>query len=278
MILGIYPRAHRPACWIYNDYGYGHGPLNVSGAIQKSCNYFFYEMGYRLGIDRLSAYASYFGLGRKTGIELPNESTGTLASAETAQKKGDSWTEGSTLSAAIGQSYNDFTPIQVAKYVAMIANKGQVVKPTIIQNIVTSEGNKVPKEEIEKYVNEKLGLDDVYTESVSMNEQNINAVLEGMRSVTEEVGGTAYSIFEGFEIPVGGKTGSTEAGNYTNAWFAGFAPFDNPEIAVVVLVENGGHGNYTAEVVRNIIGEYFGMNIEEIKENMSALYDTESLR
>ncbi len=275
---GVYPRAHHPECWIYTSYHYGHGLLNVSGAIQHSCNYYFYEIGYRLGIDRLSAYASYFGLGRRTGIELPNESAGTLASAETAQKLGDTWTEGSTLSAAIGQSYNDFTPIQVAKYIAMVANKGQVVKPTIIQNVVTSEGNQVSKEEINAYVNEKLGLDDDYTESISMSQENINAVLEGMRSVTDEVGGTAYSTFKDFNISVGGKTGSTEAGNYVNAWFAGFAPFDNPEIAVVVLVENGGHGSYTAEVVRDIIGEYFGMNIQEVKENMYATYDTESLR
>ena len=80
-----------------------------------------------------------------------------------------------------------------------------------------------------------------------------------MRSVTDEVGGTAYDTFKDFNISGGGKTGSTEAGNYTNAWFAGFAPFDNPEIAVVVLVENAGHGSYTAEVARDIIAEYFGI-------------------
>lgn len=275
---GVYPRAHHPECWIYTSYHYGHGYLNVSGAIQHSCNYFFYETAERMGIDKLSAYASYFGLGRRTGVELPNESSGTLASVETAQKKGEEWTEGGTLSAAIGQSYNDFTPLQVAKYIAMVANKGQVVKPTIIQNVVNSEGNQVPKESIQAYVNQKLGLDDNYTESINMSEENINAVLEGMRSVTDEVGGTAYDTFKDFNISVGGKTGSTEAGNYTNAWFAGFAPFDNPEIAVVVLVENGGHGSYTAEVVRDIIGEYFGMNVQEIREDMSATYDTESLR
>ena len=275
---GVYPRAHHPECWYYTSYHVGHGYLNVSGAIQHSCNYFFYETAERMGIDKLSAYASYFGLGRKTGIELPNESSGSLASVETAQRKGEEWTEGGTLSAAIGQSYNDFTPLQVAKYIAMVANRGQVVKPTIIQNVVNSEGNQIPKEEVNEFVSKKLGLDDDFTESINMSEENINAVLEGMRSVTDDVGGTAYSTFKDFDITVGGKTGSTEAGNYTNAWFAGFAPFDNPEIAVVVLVENGGHGSYTAEVVRDIIGEYFGMNMEEIRENMSATYETESIR
>ena len=276
--VGVYPSAHHPECWIYTSYHYGHGWLNVSGAIQHSCNYFFYETAERLGIDRLSAYGSYFGLGRKTGVELPNESSGTLASVETAQKKGEEWTEGGTLSAAIGQSYNDFTPLQVAKYIAMVANRGQVVNPTIIQNVVNSEGNQIPKEEIQSFVNEKLGLSGDMTESLNMSEENIDAVLEGMRSVTDDVGGTAYSTFKDFNISVGGKTGSTEAGNYTNAWFAGFAPFENPEIAVVVMVENGGHGSYTAEVVRDIIGEYFGMNSQEIRENMSAMYDTESIR
>ena len=93
-----------------------------------------------------------------------------------------------------------------------------------------------------------------------------------MRSVTDE-GGTASSVFRGFDIEVGGKTGSAEAGPNVNAWFAGFAPYNNPEIAVVVMVENGGHGYYTAEVAREIIAEYFGMNINsgEIQEDNSAL-------
>lgn len=104
-----------------------------------------------------------------------------------------------------------------------------------------------------------------------MGEENLSAVLEGMRSVTTESGGTAYSIFRNFNIEVGGKTGSAEAGSNVNAWFAGFAPFDNPEIAVVVMVENGGHGSYTAEVVRDIMAEYFGMNAGNVVEDMTAI-------
>ena len=95
------------------------------------------------------------------------------------------------------------------------------------------------------------------------------AVLDGMQSVTQETGGTAYNIFKNFSIKVGGKTGSAEApGNKVNAWFVGYAPFDDPEIAIVVMVENGGHGNYTAEVVRDIMAEYFGINTQDITENM----------
>ena len=99
-----------------------------------------------------------------------------------------------------------------------------------------------------------------------------------MKGVTSESGGTAYSTFRNFNIEVGGKTGSAQAGNKTNAWFVGFAPFDNPEIAVVVLVENGGHGGYTAEVARDIFSEYFGMNSSDVTEDMTAKTTVESVR
>ena len=98
-----------------------------------------------------------------------------------------------------------------------------------------------------------------------------------MRSVAED-GGTAYSVFKDFDVSVGGKTGSAEAGKYVNAWFTGFAPFEDPEISIVVMVENGGHGNYTAEVVREIMSEYFGMNVANVTEDMSAKLETESFR
>ena len=105
----------------------------------------------------------------------------------------------------------------------------------------------------------------------------MKAVLEGMRSVAED--GTASSVFRNFEIAVGGKTGSAEApGNKVNAWFAGFAPFDNPEIAVIVMVENGGHGYYAAEAVREIMREYFGMNTQDVTESVTATPYTESFR
>ena len=102
-----------------------------------------------------------------------------------------------------------------------------------------------------------------------INEETINTVMDGMKSVTTETGGTAYSVFKDFEIEVGGKTGSAEAGENVNAWFTGFAPYDNPEIAVVVFVENGGHGYYTATVARAIFESYFGTN-EEIEEDRTA--------
>lgn len=281
---GIYPKGSNPHCWIYDRYHYGHGRINVSQALQKSCNYYFYETGSRLGLEKLSAYANYFGLGRRTGIELPYEAKGTLASPETAQRMNDTAPESTLLSAAIGQSYNDFSPIQVAKYISMIANRGQVVNPTIIKNVVDSDGKQVSKTELENYVQEKLGLDPKDTDSLQISDENMNAVLEGMRGVTDD-NGTAAAVFDGFSIAVGGKTGSTESGTYdsngteiVNAWFVGFAPFDNPEIAVVGMVENGWHGSYVAEVVRDIISEYFGMNVEEINEDVNASLEVEFVR
>ncbi len=263
-------------CWHYTDYHSGHGLLNVSGAIQHSCNFFFYETGKRMGIDTLVKYAKYFGLGSKTGVELSSEAAGTLASKETSEQLNKPWNGGDVLNAVIGQGDNSFTPLQMVKYVSMLANGGKQIKPTIIQSVQNYDGTEVSKDEISKYVDGKLGLYEKNVENLQLKQENLNTILAGMKSVTGERGGTAYNIFKDFNIEVGGKTGSAEAGTKVNAWFAGFAPYNNPEIAIVVMVENGGHGNYTAEVVREIIAEYFGMN-SDVKEDMTAIPYTEIL-
>lgn len=276
--IGVYPRGHHPVCWYYTSFHSGHGYLNVSEAIKHSCNYFFYELGYRMGIDTLSKYASYFGLGRKTGIELQGEAVGDLATREKVEKQNKEWYLADTLSAAIGQSYNNFTPVQMAKYISMLVNGGNPIDVSIVKNIINIDGQEVSKQEINEFVNKKLNLQDEKVENLNMKKENIKAVLEGMRGVTSESGGTAYSTFKNFEIEVGGKTGSAQTGNGTNGWFVGFAPFDDPEIAVVVLVENGGHGGYTAEVAKKIIAEYFGMNAKKVDENMSASSNIQTVR
>lgn len=276
--IGVYPRGHHPVCWYYTSFHSGHGYLNVSEAIKHSCNYFFYELGYRMGIDTLSKYASYFGLGRKTGIELQGEAVGDLATREKVEKQNKEWYLADTLSAAIGQSYNNFTPVQMAKYISMLVNGGNPIDVSIVKNIINIDGQEVSKQEINEFVNKKLNLQDEKVENLNIKKENIKAVLEGMRGVTSESGGTAYSTFRNFEIEVGGKTGSAQTGNGTNGWFVGFAPFDDPEIAVVVLVENGGHGGYTAEVAKKIIAEYFGMNAKKIDENMSASSNIQTVR
>ena len=273
---GIYPKYTNPKCWYYTSYHKGHGYLNVSEAIKHSCNYFFYELADKMGIDKLSQYANYFGLGSKTGIELSSETAGTLASKETKSKLTDEiWYPGETLSAAIGQSYNSFTPLQVAKYISILANSGKQVNPTIIKEVINSDGEKIDKTEIEDFVNEKLGLQSDSLEDIELNQEYLDAIFEGMKSVAHDPGGTAYNVFKDFNIEVGGKTGSAEAGKYVNAWFAGFAPYDEPEIAVVVMVENGGHGSYTGYVVRDIIQAYFELYPQDAGENMGANSYTE---
>lgn len=269
-------------CWYYTDYHRGHGYLNVSEAIEKSCNYFFYETGDRMGIDKLAEFAKYFGLGTKTGIELQGETAGVLADRETKKQKhpdDQNWNPGNTLNASIGQGDNEFSPLQMARYISMLANGGHKIDVSIVKTIRNSDGSEASREEINKFVNKKLGLEEDTQEERQLNQNYLNAVLQGMKSVTSDTGGTAYVRFKDFNISVGGKTGSAEApNNQVHAWFVGFAPFENPEIAIVVMVENGGHGNYTAEVVRDIMGEYFGMNTQDIEENMGAMIYTETLQ
>ena len=271
-------------CWYYTDYHRGHGYLNVSQAIERSCNYFFYETSDRMGIETLAKYARYFGLGQKTGIELPSEATGAMATPEYAETVGVTWTKGQTINASIGQGLDNFSPLQMAKYISMLANGGNDIDVTIIKSIIKPDGTEASREEINNFVNQKLGLvEEEESEEVTISEKTMKAVLEGMRSVTTDETGTAYSRFQDFGVAVGGKTGSAESfdanGNeIVNAWFAGFAPYDDPEIAVVVMVENGGHGNYTAEAVVDIMTEYFGMNAQDVQEDMSAVNYNQSLR
>ena len=267
-----------PACWYYNDYGRGHGPLNIAQAIQKSCNYFFFEVSQRMGIENIEKYARYFGLGSKTGIEIVGENSGTLATREVAKQKGEVWSAAQTAYASIGQGFNNFTPLQMCKYLAMVANGGNKLDVSIVKSVIKSNGTQVSKGEIDEFINKKLGLTNDETEDLQISEETMHTVLEGMRSVTEGEGGTAYTTFKDFSITVGGKTGSAEAGKRTDGWFAGFAPYEDPEIAVVVMVENGHHGFYTAEIVKEIIYEYFGMNIVSVTEDMSASVETESFR
>lgn len=260
---GVYKK-YKPEkeCWYYTSYHKGHGYLNVTQALQKSCNYFFYETGDRIGIDTLSKYALHFGLGKKTGIELPSEKAGVLASKATNSeiRPGTSVGPGYVLNAAIGQGDNSFTPMQIAKYISSIANGGTVVNPTIIKSVLNSDGTEVSKEEIRKYTNEKLGIEET-DDGIAISAESINIAREGMRMAASEAGGTAYSVFKKFNIEVAGKTGSAEAINdKVNAWFVCFAPFEKPEVAVVVMIENGGHGNYAAEVARDVLTQYFGMN------------------
>lgn len=259
-----YYRDYQPRCWKSG----GHGWLNVTKAIEVSCNYFFYETGRRTGIDRLVQVASALGLGQKTGVELPGEEAGILASKETMSP----WSEGYTIQAAIGQLNNSFTPLQMAKYVAMVANGGQNLEVTLIKSITNADGTEVPKDEVEPYVNEKLGVSGNSGSDINISDENLQAIKEGMKGVTSDGSGTAYTYFRDFDIEVGGKTGSasTDDNGNANAWFVGFAPFDDPEIAVAVYIKDGQHGSYTAVTAREIFAQYLGMNSTSVTEDMTA--------
>lgn len=239
-----YYKDYQPSCLEWR-YGETHGYVNTELGLQESCNYYFYEIGRRLGIDKLVLYADRFGLGKTTGIEIGGEASGTVASPENRKKRGEQWYPGDTLQASIGQSDNLFTPIQLACYVSSIANGGTRYKPHILKSVKDSKTGAVV-EEIKPEIVEKIEISD----------KTLNAVKAGMRKVTEE--GTAESAFKGFEIAVGGKTGTAEVPNgSSNGIFVAFAPFDNPEIAVAIVLEHGGHGSEAAPIARAIFETYF---------------------
>ena len=278
---GVYPYGDGQACWYYRSYGVGHGYLNLTQAIKYSCNYFFYDLGYRMGIDTIAEYAGRYGLGKRTGVELMGESSGIVASREYANSIGyTTWYPADTLSAAIGQSFNSYTPIQMARYISMIANGGKNVDVSIIKSIINPDGTEVSKEEIENFVKESIGTENELKEDLNISEENLDAIREGMKGVTSEPGGTAYSTFADFNIDIAGKTGSAQTGvdGEAHGWFVGFAPYNEPEIAVVVMVEKAGSGGYTAVVAKEIMEEYFGMNSEKVTEDKNAESSVESVR
>ena len=272
---GVFYLGHKPACWIWNSRRQVHGNVNAKTALMVSCNYYYYEVASRIGIDKIAEYARKFGLGEKTGIELYGESSGTVASREYVKALNERgakkiWTIGDTLSASIGQSYNVFTPLQMCYYISTLANKGIKTDVTIIKDIIDSEGNSLNIEEVKENINRKRGLEEKEKEDINISEDTINAIFEGMRSVTGDHGGTVYGTFSDFPIEVAGKTGTATSGNGSdNAWFVGFAPYDAPEIAVVVIVEHGGHGYFTARAVKDIMEEYFGYNNDKIDEDLT---------
>lgn len=185
----------------------------------------------------------HLDFGRTTGVELTSEKQGTLATREwLKESKGETWTEGHTLNASIGQGDNDFTPIQMAKYISILVNGGKQINPTILKTIINADGTEVNRQEAESSVDVRINRNKNNEQDIDISEENLKAIMEGMRGVTSQSGGTAYAVFRNFNIEVGGKTGSaqkmTEKGEITNALFVGFAPFDNPEIAVVCIIEN----------------------------------------
>ncbi len=262
---GIYEYGHNPKCWVYTSYRRTHGYINVSEAIKVSCNCYFYEVGRRIGIDELVKYSKLFGLGNKTGIEIDGEKKGTIAGDNNVDK----WYLGDTLSAAIGQSYNSYTPVQLANYIATLSNGGSLNRVSLVKDVSDNNGKSVSQNELLKYIEDYTSVKFKKSE-LNLKQENINAITEGMKTVTSEVGGTSYITFKNSKIEVAGKTGTAQVSSGSeNALFVGFAPADNPKIAVVAVIEHGGNGVYTASVVKPIMDEYFNITQEEKTEQIN---------
>lgn len=233
----------QPKCWIYNSYGGTHGAVNVSQAITVSCNYFFYEVGRLMGIRTLDSYATQFGLGQHTGIEI-GDSAGVLASPEYAEKIGETWTDGQTITAAIGQSYNLFTPLQLANYVATLVGGGDHYEAHLLKSAKSFDNSSVV------YAYNKAPIN-----HVDMADSTLEAVKKGARGLA--TGSLSY-VFRNCVVDVGCKTGTAETGQkLTNGCFVAFAPYDDPQIAVCVVAEQGGGGANLAPVALDIINAYF---------------------
>lgn len=248
--------SYQPRCWLYRQYGRTHGTINVSDAIKYSCNYFFYQVASQLGSAPLTKYASALGLGQKTGIELKGEKAGMLACPESrVAAGGGDWYPADTLMSYIGQGDHQYTPVQLANYVATIVNGGTRYRPHLLKSVLNYTNTKTIKEQ-EPFIIEK----------VEFSDSTQAAIKKGMKGVVTD-DGTASSYFRSFPIAVGGKTGSAQNINHSaTGIFVSFAPYENPEIAVVVIGEYAGSGGSMAPVCIAIYNQYFGLNKEEPAE------------
>ncbi len=243
---GIYTyyKDPQPMCWIYSQTGSTHGRINVSQAITDSCNYFFYEVGRLTGIRTLDSYASQFGLGQSTGIEI-GDSSGVLASPEWAESHDQEWTDGQTITAAIGQSYNLFTPLQLANYVATLVGGGDHYQAHLLKNVKAYDNSRLLYMYGDKPMN-----------TVEISDSTLSAVTKGMHELT--VSGSVAYAFENCVVSAGAKTGSAQVGtDIANGVFVAYAPYEKPEIAVAIVIEKGGSGAALANTAVEIINSWF---------------------
>ncbi len=237
-----------------------HGDLKLKEALETSCNIYFHQLGLMTTIDKIDKWAKMFGLGEYTDIDIPNEKKGTLASREFKQSdtfkkiygRTEDWWSADTAQAAIGQSFNLFTPLQLVDYTAALANGGKKITPTLIKKVNKYDGSLVLEKKPDY-------------ENIPVKKETLNAIKEGMKAVTQDENGTAVGAFQNFPIKVAGKTGTAETGGESsnkssNALFICYAPVENPQIAVAVVVEHGAWGSNTAWIARDILSEYFGLN------------------
>ena len=245
----------QPMCWIWRQAHTTHGRINVSQAIVDSCNYFYYEVGRLTGIKKLDEYATAFGLGQSTGIEIGDVS-GVLASPEWAEAHDREWTDGQTITAAIGQSYNAFTPLQLANYVATLVSGGEHYAAHLLKTVKSYDNSRL----IYAYDEEPLN-------DMNISDSTMAAVTKGMHDLTHD---SLTSAFSRCVVEAGAKTGSAQVGtDIANGVFVAYAPYEDPEIAVAIVVEKGGSGSLLANAAVDIINAWFsrGSNSSTAGEN-----------
>lgn len=247
---------YQPSCWIHSErYGYGrHGSVNVTEAIQVSCNYFFFDIGRQLTISKITKYCKGYGLGEPTGIELP-EKTGILAGPAHRESSGNTWYDGDTLAAAIGQSDHLFNPLQISVYVATMLNGGTRYSAHLLHEVREYDGTVVFTREPE------------IVDTVELDANAVSTVKYAMKDVTEN--GSAARVFLNYPIVIGGKTGTAQVTKTSsdNALFTAFAPFDNPEIVTTCIIEHGANGTDAGFAIRDLFDQYFGLNKDKPEDD-----------
>lgn len=237
---------YHPGCWIYLQHGGTHGLEDMAHAIKDSCNIYFYTMGDRLGIDRIGQYADMFGIGKATGLELP-EKVGQVAGPETSAKMGGTWYGGDLLSAAIGQGNTLATPLQLSGYIATLVNGGNHYSSHLLQSVKSGDYTSL------LYRREPELLD-----TLNISAENMDAVKSGIKLMAAE--GSVRNYFKDLSVTVGAKTGTAQVGREdtnANAVFVAFAPYENPEISISIVVERAGSGTELAAIAADIISYYF---------------------
>ena len=245
---GVYTRysSYGLKCWVYPD---AHGTIDVKKAIEVSCNCFFCEMGYRLGIDKMNEYCRIYGLGEKTGIEL-GEAVGILAGEEYRSSHGlGNWYPGDTIAAAIGQSDNMFTPLQLANYVATLLNGGTRYNVHIFDSVREYYTDDI----IEKYTPRVVS-------STEISDESLSVVREGMRRMIYN-SYTASTNMRNVPVTVGGKTGTAQTNLANdNGLFVAAAPYNDPQIVISCVMEGSGSGLYSSAVAAAVFEEFYGVN------------------
>lgn len=237
---------YHPACWYYLQYGGRHGWQDMAHAIMNSCNIYFFTMADRMGIDTIDRYAAMFGLGQSTGIELP-ERTGYVASPKTSEDLGQEWYDGLLLPAAIGQGNTSATPLQIANYIATLVNGGTRYQAHLLKSVKSGSSGETLEE------TQPQALDEI-----NISQSTTDTILEGMRLLATE--GSVSGYFANLPVSVGAKTGTAQVGSATqeaDAVFVCFAPYEDPEIAIALVVEHGGSGTELGAVAAEIISAYF---------------------